>query len=90
MEIMTIQPPLVVAVEDVVEVDQLDVGVEDVVVGRRSKALEGSSREREVMEERSGMCQGSLSRAAPSYSYEYGSRFYYFLQIGDGWSHQNG
>jgi len=64
MEITTIQPPLDVAVEDVAEVDQLDVGVEDVVVGRTSKALEGSSQEREDTEERSAMCPGSLSKAA--------------------------
>jgi len=41
---------------------QVDVAVGD-VVGRRSKALEASSQEKEVMEERSAACQRSLAKA---------------------------
>jgi len=67
MEIMTIQPPLVAAVGGVVEVDQLDVAVEDVVVGGKSKALEESNQEK-VMDEGNAMCQRSLSKAAHNYN----------------------
>jgi len=59
---MTILPQLDVAVRDVVV--QLDVGVGDVVVVRKSKALEASSQEKVVMEEKSAMCLRSLSEAA--------------------------
>jgi len=54
----------VAAVGAVVVVVQLGVGVVDVVVGRRSKALEASSQEKVAMEERSAMCPRSLSKAA--------------------------
>jgi len=58
---MTILYPLDVAAGDVVA--QLGVGLVDVVVGR-SKALEVSSQEKVVMEERSVMCPRSLSESA--------------------------
>lgn len=61
---MTILPQLDVAVGDVVVVVQLDVGLVDVVVVRKSKALEASSQEKVVMEEKSAMCPRSLSEAA--------------------------
>merc|ERR1712192_330460 len=60
MEIMTILQPLDVAAGDAVA--QLGVGVVDVVVGRWSKALEASSQEKVVMEERSAVCPRSLSK----------------------------
>jgi len=73
MEIMTILLPLGEAAEmagahykvlclAVVGVGQVDVAAGD-VVGRRSKALEASSQEKEVMEERSAACQRSLAKA---------------------------
>jgi len=61
MEIMTILHPLDVAAGDVVA--QLGVGVVDVVVVQRSKALEASNQEKVAMEERSDMCLRSLSKA---------------------------
>merc|ERR1712192_147773 len=60
MEIMTILHPLDVAAGDVVA--QVGVGVVDVVVVQRNKALEASSQEKVVMEERSAMCPRSLSK----------------------------
>jgi len=64
---MTILHPLDVALGVVVVVVQIT----QMVVGRKSKALEASSQEKVVMEERSAMCPRSLSKAADIKSYEY-------------------
>merc|ERR1712192_21920 len=64
METMTILHLLDVALGVVVVVVQLGVGVVDVVVGRKSKALEASNQEKVVMEERSAVRQRSFFKAA--------------------------
>jgi len=67
MEIMTILHLLDVALWVVVVVVQTT----QMVVGRKSKALEASSQEKVVMEERSAMCSRFLSKAANIDSYAY-------------------